>query len=121
MYSCMNKHMLTGSQVRPTTNFGDFTQTQPVDSDSTQHAERPARFPPESSSPLLSPEPTASLVPTRSRISQLSSSSLPPSDPSAFSVPSNASFREDETVDTQMLSKELLGRGFEEDSEMLGE
>lgn len=50
-----------------------------------------------------------------------SSGTLPPSDPMEFSVPSNASFKENETVDTQGLMEELAGRGeADDDTEMLG-
>ncbi|KIP10850.1 hypothetical protein PHLGIDRAFT_64843 [Phlebiopsis gigantea 11061_1 CR5-6] len=48
------------------------------------------------------------------------SESLPPSDPLGLSVPSSASFHDDETVDTQMLKEQIMAhRQMDEDTDML--
>jgi hypothetical protein len=115
-------YMFICYQNLPATKSENLTQTQRID-ECTQRVELPSRLPPDSSSSPTSPEPPTPPVRrvTRSRAKVFSSDTLPPSDPTAFSVPSDASFRE-ETVDTQILKEELMGRGdVDEYMEMLGE
>lgn len=59
-------------------------------------------------------------MPTRSQ-SKAYTESLPPSDPLGFSIPSSASFHEEETIDTQMLRERIMvQRHADEDADMLG-